>query len=95
MPVYLGQLDAILNPYVRILTQEEIDSRINVSGAISTERSLMRLCTQTSGLLTALSSAPFYADELKQAAPNLTLFTILKSPRTICCLRWQKTLRMQ
>lgn len=28
MPVYLGQLDEILSPYVKILTQDEIDSRI-------------------------------------------------------------------
>ena len=28
MPVYLGHLDALLQPYVRILTQEAIDSRI-------------------------------------------------------------------
>ncbi len=28
MPVYLGQLDALLQPYVRILTQDEIDVRI-------------------------------------------------------------------
>ncbi len=28
MPVYLGQLDALLQPYVRILTQDEIDIRI-------------------------------------------------------------------
>ncbi|VFS03466.1 protein YjjI [Enterobacter cancerogenus] len=28
MPVYLGQLDALLDPYVKILTQDEIDSRI-------------------------------------------------------------------
>ncbi|MFO6427714.1 glycyl radical enzyme domain-containing protein [Escherichia coli] len=25
MPVYLGQLDALLRPYVRILTQDEMD----------------------------------------------------------------------
>lgn len=28
MPVFLGHLDALLQPYVRILTQEEIESRI-------------------------------------------------------------------
>lgn len=51
MPVYLGQLDALLQPYVRILTQDEIDVRINVSGVTSTEPCQTPLCTPISARL--------------------------------------------
>jgi hypothetical protein len=48
MPVWLGQLDAILQPYVRILTQEEIDIRIKRFWRYLDRTCRMRLCTPIS-----------------------------------------------
>ncbi|BBW44281.1 YjjI family glycine radical enzyme [Enterobacter asburiae] len=74
MPVYLGQLDAILTPYVRILTQEEIDSRIKRFWRYL-DRTLPDafMHANIGPEDTPVTRAILRADaELKQVAPNLT-----------------------
>ncbi len=74
MPVYLGHLDTLLQPYVRILTQQEIDIRI--------KRFLRYLDRTLPDAFTHVNIGPadgpvtraiLRADaELKQVSPNLT-----------------------
>ncbi|WP_312629912.1 YjjI family glycine radical enzyme [Scandinavium sp.] len=74
MPVYLGHLDAILAPYVKILTQEEIDIRIKRFWRYL-DRTLPDAFTHVNigPEDTPVTRAILRADaELKQAAPNLT-----------------------
>jgi len=74
MPVYLGQLDAILQPYVRILTQEEIDIRIKRFWRYL-DRTLPDafMHANIGPADTPVTRAILRADaELKQVAPNLT-----------------------
>lgn len=61
MPVYLGQLDEILSPYVKILTQDEIDSRIKRFWRYPTEPCPMRLCMPISARRIRLSPEPSFA----------------------------------
>ncbi|MRS15315.1 YjjI family glycine radical enzyme [Enterobacteriaceae bacterium RIT691] len=74
MPVYLGHLDAILTPYVRILTQDEIDIRIKRFWRYL-DRTLPDAFTHVNigPEDTPITRAILRADaELKQVAPNLT-----------------------
>ena len=74
MPVYLGQLDALLQPYVRILTQEEINSRIKRFWRYL-DRTLPDafMHANIGPEDTPVTRAILRADaELKQVAPNLT-----------------------
>ena len=74
MPVFLGHLDALLMPYVRILTQEEIDSRIKRFWRYL-DRTLPDAFTHVNigPADTPITRAILRADaELKQVAPNLT-----------------------
>ncbi|KIS41371.1 hypothetical protein LG58_3159 [Kosakonia radicincitans YD4] len=74
MPVYLGQLDALLQPYVRILTQEEIDIRIKRFWRYL-DRTLPDAFVHANigPYDTPVTRAILRADaELKQVAPNLT-----------------------
>ncbi|MGK9172479.1 YjjI family glycine radical enzyme [Yokenella regensburgei] len=74
MPVYLGQLDAILQPYVKILTQEEIDIRIKRFWRYL-DRTLPDafMHANIGPADTPVTRAILRADaELKQVAPNLT-----------------------
>ncbi|MDU3898918.1 MAG: DUF3029 family protein, partial [Enterobacter sp.] len=74
MPVYLGQLDEILNPYVKILTQDEIDSRIKRFWRYL-DRTLPDafMHANIGPADTPVTRAILRADaELKQVAPNLT-----------------------
>jgi YjjI family glycine radical enzyme len=74
MPVYLGQLDAILQPYVRILTQEEIDSRIKrfwryLDSTLPDAFMHANIGPEDTPVTRAILRADA---ELKQVAPNLT-----------------------
>ncbi len=74
MPVYLGQLDEILTPYVKILTQDEIDSRIKRFWRYL-DRTLPDafMHANIGPADTPVTRAILRADaELKQVAPNLT-----------------------
>lgn len=74
MPVYLGHLDVLLAPYVRILTQEEIDIRIKRFWRYL-DRTLPDAFTHVNigPQDTPVTRAILRADaELKQVAPNLT-----------------------
>lgn len=74
MPVYLGQLDAILQPYVRILTQEDVDIRIKRFWRYL-DRTLPDafMHANIGPADTLITRAILRADaELKQVAPNLT-----------------------
>lgn len=74
MPVYLGHLDALLSPYVRILTQDEIDIRIKRFWRYL-DRTLPDAFTHVNigPHDTPITRAILRADaELKQVAPNLT-----------------------
>lgn len=74
MPVYLGQLDALLQPYVRILTQEEIDIRIKRFWRYL-DRTLPDafMHANIGPADTPITRAILRADaELKQVSPNLT-----------------------
>ncbi|MDX6021570.1 YjjI family glycine radical enzyme [Scandinavium sp. V105_16] len=74
MPVYLGHLDTILSPYVKILTQEEIDIRIKRFWRYL-DRTLPDAFTHVNigPEDTPVTRAILRADaELKQVAPNLT-----------------------
>lgn len=74
MPVYLGQLDALLQPYVRILTQEEIDIRIKRFWRYL-DRTLPDafMHANIGPTDTPVTRAILRADaELKQVSPNLT-----------------------
>lgn len=74
MPVWLGQLDVILQPYVRILTQEEIDIRIKRFWRYL-DRTLPDafMHANIGPADTPVTRAILRADaELKQVAPNLT-----------------------
>jgi Protein of unknown function (DUF3029). len=74
MPVFLGHLDALLMPYVRILTQEEINSRIKRFWRYL-DRTLPDAFTHVNigPADTPITRAILRADaELKQVAPNLT-----------------------
>lgn len=74
MPVFLGHLDALLQPYVRILTQEEIDSRIKRFWRYL-DRTLPDafMHANIGPYDTPVTRAILRTDaELKQVAPNLT-----------------------
>lgn len=74
MPVYLGQLDALLQPYVRILTQDAIDIRIKRFWRYL-DRTLPDafMHANIGPADTPVTRAILRADaELKQVAPNLT-----------------------
>lgn len=74
MPVYLGHLDTILTPYVKILTQDEIDIRIKRFWRYL-DRTLPDAFTHVNigPEDTPVTRAILRADaELKQVAPNLT-----------------------
>ena len=74
MPVFLGHLDALLQPYVNILTQEEIDSRIKRFWRYL-DRTLPDafMHANIGPADTPVTRAILRADaELKQVAPNLT-----------------------
>lgn len=74
MPVYLGHLDAILHPYVKILTQEAIDIRIKRFWRYL-DRTLPDafMHANIGPHDTPITRAILRADaELKQVAPNLT-----------------------
>ncbi|RKR53968.1 YjjI family glycine radical enzyme [Yokenella regensburgei] len=74
LPVYLGHLDKLLQPYVRILTQEEIDIRIKRFWRYL-DRTLPDAFTHVNigPEDTPVTRAILRADaELKQTAPNLT-----------------------
>ncbi len=74
MPVYLGRLDALLQPYVRILTQEEIDSRIKrfwryLDRTLPDAFVHANIGPEDSPIARAILRADA---ELKQVSPNLT-----------------------
>lgn len=74
MPVFLGHLDALLQPYVRILTQDEIDSRIKRFWRYL-DRTLPDafMHANIGPQDTPVTRAILRADaELKQVSPNLT-----------------------
>ncbi|ECC3294800.1 YjjI family glycine radical enzyme [Salmonella enterica subsp. enterica] len=74
MPVYLGQLDALLQPYVRILTQDAIDIRIKRFWRYL-DRTLPDafMHANIGPADTPVTRAILRADaELKQVTPNLT-----------------------
>ncbi|HBU8852740.1 YjjI family glycine radical enzyme [Citrobacter sp. Cs237] len=74
MPVYLGQLDALLQPYVKILTQDAIDIRIKRFWRYL-DRTLPDafMHANIGPADTPITRAILRADaELKQVAPNLT-----------------------
>ncbi|EDU6367349.1 TPA: YjjI family glycine radical enzyme [Salmonella enterica subsp. houtenae] len=74
MPVYLGQLDTLLQPYVRILTQDEIDIRIKRFWRYL-DRTLPDafMHANIGPADTSITRAILHADaELKQVVPNLT-----------------------
>jgi YjjI family glycine radical enzyme len=74
MPVYLGQLDTLLQPYVRILTQEEVDIRIKRFWRYL-DRTLPDafMHANIGPADTPVTRAILRADaELKQVSPNLT-----------------------
>lgn len=74
MPVYLGQLDVLLQPYVRILTQDAIDIRIKRFWRYL-DRTLPDafMHANIGPADTPVTRAILRADaELKQVAPNLT-----------------------
>ncbi|ASG56104.1 MAG TPA: YjjI family glycine radical enzyme [Salmonella bongori] len=74
MPVYLGQLDTLLQPYVRILTQDAIDIRIKRFWRYL-DRTLPDafMHANIGPADTPITRAILRADaELKQVAPNLT-----------------------
>jgi YjjI family glycine radical enzyme len=74
MPVYLGQLDVILQPYVRILTQDEIDIRIKRFWRYL-DRTLPDafMHANIGPADSPITRAILRADaELRQVAPNLT-----------------------
>ncbi|CAI9415457.1 YjjI family glycine radical enzyme [Lelliottia sp. T2.26D-8] len=74
MPVFLGHLDALLQPYVRILTQEEIESRIKrfwryLDRTLPDAFMHANIGPEDSPVARAILCADA---ELKQVAPNLT-----------------------
>ena len=74
MPVYLGQLDALLQPYVRILTQDEIDVRIKrfwryLDRTLPDAFMHANIGPSDSPITRAILRADA---ELKQVSPNLT-----------------------
>jgi len=74
MPVFLGHLDALLQPYVRILTQEEIESRIKrfwryLDRTLPDAFMHANIGPHDSPVTRAILRADA---ELKQVAPNLT-----------------------
>ncbi len=74
MPVYLGQLDALLQPYVRILTQDEIDIRIKrfwryLDRTLPDAFMHANIGPSDSPITRAILRADA---ELKQVSPNLT-----------------------
>jgi YjjI family glycine radical enzyme len=74
LPVYLGHLDSLLQPYVRILTQNDIDIRIKRFWRYL-DRTLPDAFTHVNigPADTPVTRAILHADaELKQTAPNLT-----------------------
>ncbi len=74
MPVYLGQLDTLLQPYVRILTQEQIDIRIKRFWRYL-DRTLPDAFVHANigPADTPVTRAILRADaQLKQVSPNLT-----------------------
>ncbi|WBU51725.1 YjjI family glycine radical enzyme [Kosakonia pseudosacchari] len=95
MPVYLGQLDALLQPYVKILTQHEIDIRIKRFWRYL-DRTLPDafMHANIGPYDTPVTRAILRADaELKQVAPNLTFIydpditpddLLLEVARNIC-----------
>ncbi|AHJ75337.1 YjjI family glycine radical enzyme [Kosakonia sacchari] len=95
MPVYLGQLDALLQPYVRILTQQEIDIRIKRFWRYL-DRTLPDafMHANIGPFDTPITRAILRADaELKQVSPNLTFIydpditpdnLLLEVARNIC-----------
>ncbi|EEV4982848.1 TPA: YjjI family glycine radical enzyme [Escherichia coli] len=74
MPVYLGQLDALLQPHVRILTQDEIDIRIKrfwryLDRTLPDAFMHANIGPSDSPITRAILRADA---ELKQVSPNLT-----------------------
>ncbi len=74
MPVYLGQLDALLQPYVRILTQDEIDVRVKrfwryLDRTLPDAFMHANIGPSDSPITRAILRADA---ELKQVSPNLT-----------------------
>ncbi|MBN6248185.1 DUF3029 family protein, partial [Escherichia coli] len=74
MPVYLGQLDALLQPYVRILTQDESDIRIKrfwryLDRTLPDAFMHANIGPSDSPITRAILRADA---ELKQVSPNLT-----------------------
>lgn len=74
MPVFLGQLDALLSPYVKILTQDDIDRRIKrfwryLDRTLPDAFMHANIGPQDSMVARAILRADA---ELKQVAPNLT-----------------------
>ncbi|MEE9682100.1 YjjI family glycine radical enzyme [Lelliottia amnigena] len=74
MPVFLGHLDALLQPYVRILTQDEIESRIKrfwryLDRTLPDAFMHANIGPEDSPVARAILCADA---ELKQVAPNLT-----------------------
>lgn len=75
MPVYLGHLDQILLPYVKILTQEEIDIRIKrfwryLDRVLPDAFTHVNIGPQDTPVTRAILRADA---ELKQVAPNLKI----------------------
>lgn len=92
MPVYLGQLDALLQPYVRILTQDEIDIRIKRFWRYL-DRTLPDafMHANIGPADTPITRAILRADaELKQVSPNLTFIYDPQITLAICCSTWRK-----
>jgi len=74
MPVYLGHLDTLLQPFVRILTQEEVDIRIKrfwryLDRTLPDAFIHVNIGPQDNAITRAILRADA---ELKQVSPNLT-----------------------
>lgn len=93
MPVYLGQLDALLQPYVRILTQDEIDVRIKrfwryLDRTLPDAFMHANIGPSDSPITRAILRADA---ELKQVSPNLTFIYDPEIPLMTCCWKWRRT----
>ncbi len=94
MPVYLGQLDALLQPYVRILTQDEIDIRIKrfwryLDRTLPDAFMHANIGPSDSPITRAILRADA---ELKQVSPNLTFIYDPDITLMTCCWKWRKRL---
>lgn len=93
MPVYLGQLDALLQPYVRILTQDEIDVRIKrfwryLDRTLPDAFMHANIGPSDSPITRAILRADA---ELKQVSPNLTFIYDPEITLMTCCWKWRRT----